>query len=308
VRAAPHPIPKARVKKRTFVAAVLLAAALLLALSASGCVKRDVAIETSPLTDNLAAYWTCAVAYRSDGHGADANEGFTFVPWFESRVRERGVFDPLARDEGAESEVTLRLDASQDDEHVSLHVTIIDTRTHASLGEVEAVSVIDAAADAGAGDASESRRVLALRSAAERILDMLQARRHASMAKVRRAPAIAQAPLPDGPPVGAAAVCSTQCLVPASTSSSHEEQYRVSAGLNGTMKELRECLDRVGAQLVVPAVLLRFSPDGRLRHMRVDVGGFEQLDCIQQVRARPPRNVTTTRASLLRCEYRCTVS
>ena len=74
------------------------------------------------------------------------------------------------------------------------------------------------------------------------------------------------------------------------------------------MKDLRECLDRVGAQLVVPAVLLRFSPDGQLRHMRVDVGGFEQMECIQQIRARMPRKVTTSRASLLRCEYRCTTS
>jgi hypothetical protein len=103
-------------------------------------------------------------------------------------------------------------------------------------------------------------------------------------------------------------VCTTQCSPPASTSSSHEEQYRVSAGVNPTMKELRECLDRVGAQLVVPAVLLRFGPEGQLRHMRVDVGGYEQLECIREVRARLPRSVWTTRASLLRCEYRCTVS
>jgi hypothetical protein len=274
--------------------------------SASGCVKKDVAVETSPLSDNLAAYWTCAVAYASDGHGEDANEAFTFVPWFEGRVRERGVFDPLARDEGAEAEVTLRLEASQGDDRVNLRLGVFDTRTRAPLGELEAVSVIDPAADAG--DATESRRMLALRSAADRILDTLQARRRASMAKARHAPAALPAPLPDGPPVGAAAVCSTQCSVPASTSSSHGEQYSVAAGVNATMKQLRECLDRVGAQLVVPAVLLRFSPDGQLRHMRVDVGGFEQLDCIQQVRARLPRTVRTSRASLLRCEYRCTVS
>ena len=74
------------------------------------------------------------------------------------------------------------------------------------------------------------------------------------------------------------------------------------------MKELRSCLDSVGAQLVEPAVLLRFSPDGRLRHMRVDVGGFEHLGCIENIKSRPPRGVYTTRATMLRCEYRCTVS
>jgi hypothetical protein len=270
-------------------------------------VRKDVAVETVPLTDNLAAYWTCSVAYASDGHGEDANEAFTFVPWFEGRVRERGVFDPLARDEGPEAEVTLKLEASQGDDRVSLRLNVLDTRTRAPLGELEAVSVLDAAADAG--DGTESRRLVALRTAADRILDRLQERRRASMAKARHAPTPAvAAPLPDGPPVGAAAVCSTQCSVPASTSSSHGEQHSVAAGVNGTMKELRECLDRVGGQLVVPAVLLRFSPDGQLRHMRVDVGGFEQLECIQQVRARLPRSVRTSRASLLRCEYRCTVS
>jgi hypothetical protein len=289
---------------------VLLAVAVALVVllgSTAGCVRKDVAVETSPLTDNLSAYWTCTVAYASDGHGEDANEGFTFVPWFEGRVRERGVFDPLARDEGAEAEVTLRLEATQGDDRVSLRVGVFDTRTHAQLGELEAASALDAAGDAG--DASESRRLVALRSAADRILDRLQERRRSSMVKARRAPAApAPAPLPDGPPVGAAAVCSTQCSVPASTSSSHGEQYSVASAVTPTMKQLRACLDRVNAQLVVPAVLLRFSPDGQLRHMRVDVGGFEQLECIQQIRTRLPRSVTTSRASLLRCEYRCTVS
>jgi hypothetical protein len=292
--------------RRVVLLAVAVALVVLLA-STAGCVRKDVAVETSPLTDNLAAYWTCTVAYASDGHGEDANEAFTFVPWFEGRVRERGVFDPLARDEGAEAEVTLRLEATQGDDHVSLRVGVFDTHTHAQLGELEAAGVLDAAGDAG--DASESRRLVALRSAADRILDRLQERRRSSMAKARRAPpAAAPAPLPDGPPVGAAAVCSTQCSVPASTSSSHGEQYSVASAVTPTMKQLRACLDRVNAQLVVPAVLLRFSPDGQLRHMRVDVGGFEQLECIQQIRTRLPRSVTTSRASLLRCEYRCTIS
>ncbi len=293
---------------RASVVVLLLFAIVLVVSGAGGCVKRDVAVETSPLTDNLAAYWTCAVGYSTDGRGEDANEAFTFVPWFEGRVRERGVFDPLARDEGAEAEVTLRLEASQGDDKVSLRLSVIDTRTHAPLGELEASGVVDASVDAGGGEATESRRILALRSAADRILDRLQERRRASMAKARHAPPVLQSPVPDGPGVGPAAVCSTQCQAPASTSSSHGEQYRVAAGLNATMKDLRECLDRVGAQLVVPAVLLRFSPDGRLRHMRVDVGGFEQLECIQLIRSRPPRGVTTSRASLLRCEYRCTTS
>ena len=283
--------------------AVLLLCAMAVGIS-SGCVKRATATETEPLASNLASYWTCAVTFASDGRGTDANEGFTFVPWFEGRVRERGVFEPLGRDEGAEAEVTLKLDASQGEDHVTLRVLVIDTRTKASLGELEAIGVVDAKADAG--DASEPLRVLALRNAADQIIDFMKEKRRVSMAQVRRAPPASAAP--EGPTVAGSATCTTQCLPPAAAVSSHDEQHRVAAGITATMKELRDCLDRVGAQLVDPAVLLRFSPDGRLRHMRVDVGGYEQNECVQTIKSRPPRSVWTSRASLLRCEYRCTVS
>jgi hypothetical protein len=285
---------------------LLVVASSLVALAGAACVKRDTAVETQPVTTNLRAYWTCAVAFASDGRGADANEAFTFVPWFEGRVRERGVFEPLGRDESAEAEVTLRLRASQGDERVTLRLEVVDTRSKAVLGELEAVGVVDANPDAG--DSSEPVRLAALRSAADQILDVLKEKRRISMSRPKPAPELGPAPLPDGPPVAGSATCSTQCAPPASSSSSHEEQHRVAAGMNATMKELRECLDRVGAQLVEPATLLRFGPDGQLRHMRIDVGGYEQLECIVQIRARIPRSVSTTRASVLRCAYRCTVS
>lgn len=294
--------------RRRHVSVALLALGLV-ASGSAGCVKRDTAVETQPVTSNLAAYWTCAVAFTSDGHGADANEAFTFVPWFEGRVRERGVFEPLGRDEGAEAEVTLRVAASQGDDRVNLRVEVIDTKSKASLGEIEAEGTVDPKADAG--DPSEPLRLVALRSAADRILDVLKEKRRASMShasQAKRTPAPAPPPLPDGPPVAGSATCSTQCAPPASSSSSHDEQYRVAAGMNATLKEMRACLDRVGAQLVDPAVLLRFSPDGQLRHMRVDVGGYENLECIRDIRTRIPRSVSTSRASILRCEYRCTVS
>jgi hypothetical protein len=286
-------------------------AALVVALfvlgAALGCVKRDTAVETQPVTNSLAAYWTCAVSFTSDGRGEDANEAFTFVPWFEGRVREKGVFEPLGRDEGAESEVTLRVDASQvNAERVSVRVLVVDTKTKESLGTLEAVGFVNEVADAG--DSSEPRRLVALRIAADQILDLLKEKRRISKSRPKRPLPPATPPLPDGPPALGSATCSTQCHPPATSSSNHDEQYRVAAGMNATMKELRNCLDRIGGQLVEPAVLLRFSPDGSLRHMRVDVGGYENMECIQTIRSRPPRSVFTTRASLLRCEYHCTVS
>ena len=282
--------------------------ALVVFSASTACVKRETAFETQPVTTKLAAYWTCAVTFTSDGSGPDANEAFTFVPWFESRMRERGVFEPLGRDEAAEAEVTMRLAVEQSGSEVDVHAAILDTRTKAYLGELEAVARIAPIADGG--DPNESPRFVALRSAASQILEMLREKRRTSMDEARRAPPPPPvAPkLPDGPPVAGSAVCVTECHPPASTTSSYDEQYRVAAGITPTMKEFRDCLDRIGAQLVNPAVLLRFSPDGQLRHMRVDVGGYEQNECVQQVRSRQPRSVWTSRASLLRCEYRCTVS
>jgi hypothetical protein len=291
---------------RSFGVAFGLALGLLAASSA--CVKRETAVETQPVTDKLSAYWTCAVTFSSDGSAGDANEAFTFVPWFEGRMRERGVFEPLGRDEASEAEVVFRLGVSQLGNEVVVHATILDAHTKADLGELDSVAVIGANGDAGS-DPSESPRFIALRSAASQILEVLREKRRASMSEVRRAPPPPAPPkLPDGPPVAGSAVCTTECHPPASSTSSHEEQYRVAEGIGPTMKELRGCLDRVGAQLVEPAVLLRFAPDGQLRHMRVDVGGYEHLECIQQIRSRPARGVWTSRASILRCEYRCTVS
>gem|GEM_PF-3581569 len=289
-------------------AALVVLLALVAALACGACVKRERAVETRPVTADLAAYWTCAVVFASDGRGEDANEAFTFVPWFESRVRERGVFEPLERDASSEAEVVLRLDASGasgEGDRVLLRVLVLDAKTRAELGELEAEGSATPAQDAApAGDAAETKRALALRSAADRILDHLKEKRRASIASGRASAPPPPPPLPDGPPVGPSAVCSTQCLAPAATSSSHDEQYRVSAGVDPLMRGLRDCLDRVGAQLVTPAVLLRFGPDGRLRHVRVDVGGYEDLECVQHVRTRPVR-ASTTRASILRCELRC---
>lgn len=284
----------------------IVAVAAAVALASTACVKRDTAVETRPFSGNLAAYWTCGITFASDGQGEDANEAFTFVPWLEGRVRERGVFEPLARDEGAEAEVTLRVAAAQSAEGVSLSLEVVDTRTKESLGEIAALGTIDSATDAG--DASESKRMTAMRAAADRILDVLKEKRRLSIGHARRAPPPPPAPEPEPAMVGPGAICTTQCHPPAASASSHDEQYRVASGMNATMKELRGCLDRVGAQLVNPAVLLRFSPDGQLRHIRIDVGGYEQLGCVQTLKARPPRSVSTTRASILRCEYRCSSS
>jgi len=292
-----------------------LAVVVLVALALVACVRRDVARETAPLHVDLREYWTCAVVFATDGRGENANEPFTFVPWLETRIREQGVFEPLERRDAKEAEITVRVDATGDDENVLLRILLLDTKTKAELGEFEANGVPPPAPAAKAtkpGDddpapaATETKRTLALRGAADRILEVLKEKRRLASLQPKKTTPPPPPDLPDNTVAGGA-ICSTQCLVPAAAHATHDDMYRVSAGVDPTLRALRACLDRVGGQLVVPAVLLRFGPDGRLRHVRVDVGGYEELECIQNVRARPVR-ASTSRATILRCEHRCTTT
>ncbi|MBS2015012.1 MAG: hypothetical protein JST00_19125 [Deltaproteobacteria bacterium] len=290
----------------------VLCFAILLGLVA--CVKRDVARETQPLHADLRDYWTCAVAFASDGRGDNANEAFTFVPWLETRIREKGVFEPLERRDAKEAEITVRVDVTGDDEQVLVRLLLLDTKSKAELGEFESgggpppvAAPTKAPASEDVPVVTETKRTLAMRAAADRILEVLKEKRRLASLEPRK-PAAPPPPaeLPSTTGAGGA-VCSTQCLSPAASHATHDDLYRVSAGIDPTMRALRECLDRVGGQLVNPAVLLRFGPDGRLRHVRVDVGGYEELECIQAVRARAIRT-STGRAAILRCEHKCTTS
>lgn len=288
-----------------------IAAASILALSAVACAKRDVVVEIAPATEKFARARSCAVSFSSDAGGQDASEASTFVPWFEERLREVRFCDPVVAPSGqavgAAPELTLRLEATRDTEQIDLRVEISDPRTSASYGELEAFGAMPRTQGDGA---ALPRRQTALRSAADQVIDLLREQRRASASQGRPAPARAtQATLRLGDaPFAGGVVCATECRPPSSSISTHAELHRVAGAMDPTMKALRECLDRVGAQLIVPAVLLRFAPDGELQHVRIDVGGYEQLGCIQEIRTRPPRGVSTTRASELRCEYHCFAS
>lgn len=283
----------------------LIAGFFLFVVLVSACVSRETARVNQPISENLAAYWTCAVYFSTDGRGTNANEGFELVPWLEARIHERGIFEPLQKEEQIESEVIFRVQARTGNGRITMRVQLFDRRTNDLLGDLEALSSIEET-PANQQEFEESRRTMALHRAAEEILRTLALARKESMAKPHAKPAPPPPPEPEG--VGPGMVCSTQCQPTAASASTFDEQHRVADALNGTMKSLRRCLDRVGAQLVEPAVILRFSPDGQLHHMRVDVGGYEQNDCVRNVRTQMNGTVWATRASVLRCEYHCTTS
>jgi hypothetical protein len=67
---------------------------------------------------------------------------------------------------------------------------------------------------------------------------------------------------------------------------------------------VRVCLDRVNAQQIRPAVIVRFEASGQLSGVKIDAGGYDDLTCVQDARSHPPQ-LTVSRAASVRCEYRC---
>lgn len=111
-------------------------------------------------------------------------------------------------------------------------------------------------------------------------------------------PVPAPAPIPERPG------CRTTCTADSYSPIPRSDFQAVEAAIVPNMRELRACLDRVGAQGVRPVVHLRFTNDGRMSGYLYDVGGFESLNCVKLAYERPPR-VVTSRGTTLRCEYRC---
>jgi hypothetical protein len=82
------------------------------------------------------------------------------------------------------------------------------------------------------------------------------------------------------------------------------DQSHVAEAFHPMLKEIRGCLDRVSAQGIHPAVIVRFEGNGQLTNVRVDTGGYDDQQCVQDARSKAPP-VTIGRPASLRCEYRC---
>jgi hypothetical protein len=70
------------------------------------------------------------------------------------------------------------------------------------------------------------------------------------------------------------------------------------------MARLRDCMKRVGAERVKPALHLRYDDDGTLRTFRVDVGGYEDLECVREAQRDPPA-MRASRGTTLKCDDHC---
>ena len=70
------------------------------------------------------------------------------------------------------------------------------------------------------------------------------------------------------------------------------------------LTELSRCLVRVGAEGIRPAILLRFTEAGTQSESRLDLGGYENLACVSDVRSHAP-TYSVSRGTTVRCELRC---
>lgn len=107
-----------------------------------------------------------------------------------------------------------------------------------------------------------------------------------------------------GPPEGApspAKICAV-CAVDATSAIPRDEGPRIASILSPYLGALKECVARVGADRVNPRVHLTYTADGQPTNARVDVGGFENLECVKD--ARFPA-VPASRGTTLHCEYTC---
>jgi hypothetical protein len=214
---------------------------------------------------------------------------------------------------------------------VKLVVLFVETRSGDELGEIEVNGRAkgDSVKDDGR---HESVRRAALHQAADEIASYLEDKRgrgdappraepsHVASPKAAPSASPGEDPFAESDPNVQHKVCLSRCDAPASSSLGQTELERTALAVDKTLLSLRACLDRVGGTRIEPAIILRFRGEGggaqRLVGMRVDMGGYEDLVCVDGVRARlpnvPPLPARPSAAptgrerdSMVRCVHHC---
>jgi hypothetical protein len=298
---------------------VWIVLALLCVVLASACAKNATQV-TKPVTTDLRAYKTCVLRLETKDLGVD---GDAFLAYLEGQLRDDGGLEPLDAFRESEADLVLDMNAEVESEkpneaRVKVGIVVTEKRTKDLLGEIQVrgTGTPDAPAspaDTALRETGGSPRRMALHHAADEIVDYLRARRgegkraRGEVAPERHAP-MQPAPPPDDPtdrdlqpprPV----TCATQCI-PTASALTDADVAKISARADPTMQILRQCLDRIGGRKIEPALILRFDSGGQLGLMRVDLGGYEDLVCVDAARAHPPR-VFVHREAMVRCVLHC---
>jgi len=101
------------------------------------------------------------------------------------------------------------------------------------------------------------------------------------------------------------------CNTPKTTCAGHSGYYapaedidRLTAVADPVLRDVRTCLDGVGARHVASALVIRWDSDGKPVDVKIDVPGYESLPCVRKAQAKISA-LQNPRETAIRCEYGC---
>lgn len=281
-------------------------AALLLLLAASSVTAAcgHGVVESRPLTTDFDAYRSGAVEVEPAGLEGGQKGSEQLLAYLQSELKKSGVLEPLPVDQGAQLIVRVRAaSSSPGEDDVRVLVDFVDGRSRQTVGQITvAANGLD-------------KPGAAMRVVGDKIVEYMRSHRRAppsAKGSHGGAPPIEPPPSaasPTEPAAGAGVAtsgsCKTTCTPDATSALPPEDLTRLAESFQPMLNEVRVCLDRISAQAIQPAVILRFDGQpGQLTQLKLDAGGYDDMTCVQDARSRPPR-VMVTRSSSVRCAYRC---
>lgn len=101
------------------------------------------------------------------------------------------------------------------------------------------------------------------------------------------------------------------CATPKTRCSGHSGYYaatedidRLTAVADPILRDVRACLDRVGATEVASVLLIRWDSEGKPVDVKIDVPGYEGLPCVQSAQSKIS-TLENPRETSIRCELGC---
>lgn len=277
---------------RAYIVALALAC-----LAPFGCSKAGSVNESRPLTKDFDGYKTGTVEVDTAGLEGGGKGGPELRSYLEKQLETNGVLQPLSVAQGAQLIVRVRAAPNSGDEEPHVFVDFVDARSRETVGQL-----LVSATGLGEKDGASRRRV------ATAIADYMRKNRRAPPTEGPKGGAVGASvtPTTDRPLAGVATAgaCKTVCTTDSSSSLPIEDQTRLAEGFLPMLEDIRTCLDRINAESIHPAVILRFEPNGLLSQLKIDAGGYDEMSCMQNARSRTP-HLALSRAASVRCEYRC---
>jgi hypothetical protein len=270
--------------------------AVFVALASAACSKTANVVESRALTVDFASYKTGTVEVEPKGIEGGEKASLDMLAYLEKQLKQQGVLEPASIEGGAQLIVRLRAAAHNDaDEDFRVLVDFVDAKSRATVGQVTV-----------AGSPLNDKTGAALRRIADEVVAYMRANRKTPVGAKGATKTAQPAPSAAAPAASAAPkrTCTITCTPDSSSALPPDDQKRIAEKVEPMLAAVRACLDNVSAQSIHPAAILRFEVAGQLSQLKIDAGGYDNLDCVNQAAAHPPR-VRVIRAASVRCDYRC---